>query len=152
MRIPIHIFTSSLYSNVTTSTRINSTSVHTYICVCFIQNVSNFQHGVRIEAVFASLQQGEHTELNPSCILQFCMIEFSKEEEKRSKDSYYSVFEYSVFQSVSSISTHNPRKGQNFQDISKEYYKAHPAHRNYSTYKASSSNCSPCIQAFYMAG
>ena len=27
-----------MYSNVTTSTRINSSSVHTYIFVCFIQN------------------------------------------------------------------------------------------------------------------
>ena len=36
-----------------------------YICVCFIQNqynTSNIQHGVRIEAVFASLQEGEHTD------------------------------------------------------------------------------------------
>ena len=29
---------SSMYSNVTTSTRINSSSVHTYIFVCFIRN------------------------------------------------------------------------------------------------------------------
>ena len=35
------IFTSNLYSNVTTSTRINSSSVHTYICVCFIRNQYN---------------------------------------------------------------------------------------------------------------
>ena len=32
------ISTSNLYSNVTTSTRINSSSVHTYIFVCFIRN------------------------------------------------------------------------------------------------------------------
>ena len=44
------------------STRINSTNVHTYICVCFIQNVSNIQHGVRIEAVATSLQEGESTD------------------------------------------------------------------------------------------
>ena len=47
------------------STRINSTNVHTYICVCFIRNLynmSNIQNGVRIEAVFASLQEGEHTD------------------------------------------------------------------------------------------
>ena len=31
-------FSSSMYSNVTTSTRINSSSVHTYIFVCFIRN------------------------------------------------------------------------------------------------------------------
>ena len=51
------------------STRINSSSVHMYIFVCFIRNslrviLQGFvdpimQHGVRIEAVFASLQQGE---------------------------------------------------------------------------------------------
>ena len=35
------IFTSNLYSNVTTSTRINSSNVHMYICVCFIQNSYN---------------------------------------------------------------------------------------------------------------
>ena len=44
------------------SARINSTSVHTYICVCFIRNVSNIQHGVRIEAVATSLQEGESTD------------------------------------------------------------------------------------------
>ena len=32
------IFSSNLYSNVTTSTRINSSNVHTYIHVCFIWN------------------------------------------------------------------------------------------------------------------
>ena len=31
-------FSSSMYSNVTASTRINSSSVHTYIFVCFIRN------------------------------------------------------------------------------------------------------------------
>ena len=44
------------------STRINSTSVHMYICVCFIRNVSNIQHDVRIEAVATSLQEGESTD------------------------------------------------------------------------------------------
>ena len=37
-------------------------NVHTYICVCFIRNVSNIQHGVRIEAVATSLQEGEFTD------------------------------------------------------------------------------------------
>ena len=38
--------TSTLYSNEDTLIRINSTSVHTYICVYFIQNIdlSNIQH------------------------------------------------------------------------------------------------------------
>ena len=40
--------TSSMYSNVTTSTRINSSSVHMYFSVCFIRNqynMSNFYTG-----------------------------------------------------------------------------------------------------------
>ena len=66
-------FTSYMYSNVTTSTRINIFKC-TYVHLClfpFETNGTNafqstlvcwpiMQHGVRIEAVFASLQQGEH--------------------------------------------------------------------------------------------
>ena len=62
-----------MYSNVTTSTRINIFKC-TYVHLClfpFETNGTNafqstlvcwpiMQHGVRIEAVFASLQQGEH--------------------------------------------------------------------------------------------
>ena len=44
------------------STRINSSNVHTYILVCFIRNISNIQHGVRIEAVATSHQEGESTD------------------------------------------------------------------------------------------
>ena len=44
------------------STRINSSNVHTYIFICFIRNPSNIQHGVRIEAVATSLQEGESTD------------------------------------------------------------------------------------------
>ena len=54
------------------STRINSTSVHTYILRLFFivciqhqnihSNQSNIQHGVRIEAVATSLQEGESTD------------------------------------------------------------------------------------------
>ena len=60
------------------STRINSSSVHTYIFVCFtlraiLQGFVDpiMQHGVRIEAVFVSLQQGEHMVESTavSCIL-----------------------------------------------------------------------------------
>ena len=60
------------------STRINPSSVHTYIFVCFTLRVilqgfvdPIMQHGVRIEAVFVSLQQGEHMVESTavSCIL-----------------------------------------------------------------------------------
>ena len=40
-------FTLSLYSNVTTSTRINSSSVHMYICVCFIRNQYNTSSSIQ---------------------------------------------------------------------------------------------------------
>ena len=66
----MHIQSSNLYSNVTTSTRINSSMyIRTSVFVSF-ETTFQFcsamvcwpiiQHGVRIEAVFASLQQGEH--------------------------------------------------------------------------------------------
>ena len=62
-----------------------------YICVCFIRNQynmsnaiqqrfvePNIQHDVRIEAVFASLQQGEHTDQ----IQQFAAyIQSSRQEQ-----------------------------------------------------------------------
>ena len=45
------------------STRINSSSVHTYILRLFhSKRQSNIQHGVRIEAVATSLQEGESTD------------------------------------------------------------------------------------------
>ena len=34
------------------STRINSTSVHTYICVCFIRNVSSIRIYILIDPIF----------------------------------------------------------------------------------------------------
>ena len=62
-----------MYSNVTTSTRNKYLQVYirTSVFVSFETNETNafqstlvcwpiMQHGVRIEAVFASLQQGEH--------------------------------------------------------------------------------------------
>ena len=76
-----------------------------YICVCFIwnqYNTSNIQYGVRIEAVFASLQQGEHTDRIqqfPAYIqaswsfYKFYKIEFStkKRREKISKGRYQAL-------------------------------------------------------------
>ena len=61
---------------------------------------------------------------------------FLQRRGENSKERYFSIFEYSVFYSVSSASTCNPRKGQNFHSITrffqfyKKYYnyKAHPMH------------------------
>ena len=61
----MHIQFHTRFQCIQISTRINSSSVHTYILVCFIsniRNVSNIQHGVRIEAVATSLQEGESTD------------------------------------------------------------------------------------------
>ena len=58
----MHIQFNFMQQCIQISTRINSTSVHTCIFVCFIRNPSNFQHGVRIEAVATSLQEGEPTD------------------------------------------------------------------------------------------
>ena len=81
------------------STRINSSSVHTYIFVCFTLHIilqgfidPIMQHGVRIEAVFASLNK-ENIWSNPravSCIQSSHPDKFnnsvnriiSKEEER----------------------------------------------------------------------
>ena len=50
--ISTQYLTSSMYSNVTTSTRIYSSSVHTYICVCFIQN--QYKHSSSIYITFSN--------------------------------------------------------------------------------------------------
>ena len=62
MHIQFHTRFQLVQQCIQISTRINSSSVHTYILVCFIRNVSNIQHGVRIEAVATSLQEGESTD------------------------------------------------------------------------------------------
>ena len=39
----MHLHFNIVQQSIQISTRINSSSVHTYICVCFIRNVSNIQ-------------------------------------------------------------------------------------------------------------
>ena len=58
----MHIQFHTRFQCIQISTRINSSSVHMYILICFIRNVSIIQHGVRIEAVATSLQEGESTD------------------------------------------------------------------------------------------
>ena len=41
-----------MYSNEATSITINSKSVHMYICVCFIRNVSNIQQNRQLHLQF----------------------------------------------------------------------------------------------------
>ena len=86
------------------STRVNSSSVHTYIFVCstlrvilqgFVDPI--MQHGVRIEAVFASLQQGEHM-VESTCFQSsrqvplFCEQNyFQRRGERRSKERFFNL-------------------------------------------------------------
>ena len=75
-----------------------------YICTSVFVSfkTSNIQHGVRIEAVFTSLQ-GEHTHqihIHPAYILQ---AEFSKEEGKRYPIIFLSL-QYST-----RVATSNPQ-------------------------------------------
>ena len=97
------------------STRINSSNVHTYIFVCstlrvilqgFVDPI--MQHGVRIEAVFASLQQGEHMVESTSSFLhtiqsprQRTIILWTelfpkKRREKIQGEILQSIFEYRI--------------------------------------------------------
>ena len=89
-----------------------------YICVCFIwnqYNTSNIQHGVRIEAVFASLQQGEHTDRIQqfSAYIQaswsfykFYKIEFFYKEEEKGPRRDTSQSLNTVFSTVFPVSPH----------------------------------------------
>ena len=89
------------------STRIKSSSVHTYIFVCFNRNSLHvilqgfvdpiMQHGVRIEAVFASLQQGEHM-VESTCFQSFRQVQqfceqnyFQRRGERRSKERFFNL-------------------------------------------------------------
>ena len=125
---------------------INYWSVHTYIWVLFHSNVSNIQHGVRIEAVFASLQQGEHRHRIQQFLHTFShpdkkynsanRINFFKKRGRERFQCIFSVFKYSVFYSISSISTNNSTGFQSFhaketilhielillQEFSKKYF------------------------------
>ena len=115
------------------STRINSSSVHTYIFVCFIRNslrviLQGFvdpimQHGVRIEAVFASLQQGEHM-VESTCfqssrqVQQFCEQNyFQRRGERRSKERFFNLSSstvvfphsyknYGILHAIKQVSSH----------------------------------------------
>ena len=97
------------------STRINSSNVHMYIFVCstlrvilqgFVDPI--MQHGVRIEAVFASLQQGEYMVESTSSFLhtiqssrQRTIILWTelfpkKRREKIQGEILQSIFEYRI--------------------------------------------------------
>ena len=116
------------------STRINSSSVHTYIFVCstlrvilqgFVDPI--MQHGVRIEAVFASLHKeniwsNPHASSHPDKYNNSVNRIISKEEEREDPRRDSSIFEYSgvstFLQELQdffeySVSTRNPATPSN---------------------------------------
>ena len=171
-----------MYSNVTTSTRINilqCTYVHLRLfhsklhstlrvilqgfvtqnatwcqnrgCIC-ISSVRRTYGRIHMLPVIQTSTIILWTELFPK-----------KRREKIQGEILQSIFEYSgvsTFYKNYSVSTRNPASFQSsrakktilhtelilLHEISKKYYnyKAHPV-------QAPSSNCSPCLQAFYMA-
>ena len=135
--------------------------------------LSNIQHGVRIEAVFASLQQGEHTDqiqqfscIHPviqtrNKILQTELFP-KKRREKISKERYFNLqqlhsarvtaqFMFShTIQSSRGKENYSTYRINSFTRILQEILQLQGSFHA-DRYKASSSNCSLCIQAFYMA-
>ena len=109
----------------------------------------------------------QHTSSHPDKYNNSANRIISKEEEREDpRRELQSSFQLKS-KSVSSVSTRNPTSFQSsrtkttilhtelilLQETSKKYYnyKAHPVHALYLHPPASSSDCSPCIQAFYMA-
>ena len=96
----------------------------------------------------------------PATIILWTELFPKKRREKIKGEILQSIFEYSgvsTFYKNYSVSTRNPASFQSsrailhtelilLQEFSKKYYnyKAHPV-------QAPSSNCSPCLQAFYTA-
>ena len=112
-----------------------------------IQTYPIFQHGVRIEDLFALLFNKENIQIESSSFLHTVSLPDKKYnsanrinssgrgEEKERFQCFFSIFEYIVFYSISSASTCNPAKNYILhielillQEISNKYfnYKAHP--------------------------
>ena len=177
VRISIHIFTSSMYSNVITSTR-NKFNKCTYVHLCLFHSkpVQHIQYSTWCQnrgCICISSTRRTYR-LNPavSCILpsilnvQFYKVEFPKKRREKIQGEILQSSQSSFYKSYNSIPQNLP-DFQCFYMQSKErtefsfYFKkilpilqeilqlqgSSHAHR----YKASSSNCSLCIQAFYMA-
>ena len=114
-----------------------------------------------------------HPVIQTSTIILWTELFPKKRREKIQGEILQSIFEYSgvstynPFYKNYSVSTHNPASFQSsrakktilhtelilLQESSKKYYnyKAHAMHALYLHPPASSSDCSPCIQAFYTA-
>ena len=117
------------------------------------------QHGVRIEAVFASLQQGEHMveSMQFPAYIQSVNRIISKEKEREDprRDSSKTSFQLES-KSVSSVFTRSPVTTTTGLILQTELILPQEIPKKYKNYKAhlvqaSSSYCFPCIQTFYTA-
>ena len=165
---------SNLHSNVSRSTRINSPSVHTYIFrlfyLCVIlqgfvtQNATWCQNRgcICISSIRRTYGRIHSSFLHPAYIQTSTIILWTelfpkKRREKIQGEILQSIFENYKIPSNTVYSTVFLHAIQQLQVIlhtelillqesSKKYYnyKAHPV-------QAPSSNCSPCLQAFYTA-
>ena len=148
------ILSSSMYSNVSTSTRINSSSVHTYVHPSFnmVSEKRLYLHLFSKENIWSNPQQFPayiHTSSHPDKYNKSVDRIISKEEEREDPRRDTSVFfeysgvsTYNPFYKNYSVSTRNPASFQSsrakttilhtelilLQEFSKKYYnyKAHP--------------------------
>ena len=73
---PMHL-SSYMYSNISRSTRINSTNVHTYICVCFIRNCYNtFQFHSTLVCWPIIQQVINQLQMDQGRLCDLCMIRY----------------------------------------------------------------------------
>ena len=165
---------SNLHSNVSRSTRINSSSVHTYIFVCFTlrvilqgfvtQNATWCQNRgcICISSTRRTYGRIHSSFLHPAyirTIILWTELFPKKRREKIQGEILQSIFEYRIqwcfhIPTRTTVLLHAIQQLQVIlhtelillQESSKKYYnyKAHPV-------QAPSSNCSPCLQAFYTA-
>ena len=139
---------------MTTSTRINSSKC-TYIYLCLFHS-KHIQYSTLCQnrgcICISSTRRTYKSNPAVSCIYPSILIIlqilqdriFLQRRGERSKERYFSVFEYSVFYRISSVFTHNPTSFQSshaeetilhielilLQELYKKYYnyKAHPMH------------------------
>ena len=157
--------TSNLHSNVSRSTRINSSSVHTYIFVCFTlrvflqgfvtQNATWCQNRgcICISSTRRNIWSNPHS-CNNNSVDRIISKEEEREDPRRDSSIYLRVQWCFHIPTRTTVLLHAIQQLQVIlhtelillQESSKKYYnyKAHPV-------QAPSSNCSPCHQAFYMA-
>ena len=102
-----------------------------------------------------------HPDKNNNSVIRIISKEEEREDPRRDSSIYLRVQWCFHIPTRTTVSPHAVQQLQVIlhtelillQEFSKKYYnyKAHPVSSRADQYKASSSNCSPCLQAFYTA-